>query len=93
MATPYPVLLKIDGTDYDVVKVDGRERLSHPWQFDVEFVSRDKAVTLDKLRKDKNCPVCGTHPTVTKLIDYEEFCGLRGGHATDAPPEPAGAPA
>ena len=29
-----------------------------------------------KLRKDPDCPVCGTHPTVTKLIDYEQFCGL-----------------
>ena len=34
-----------------------------------------------KLRKDPDCPVCGTHPTVTKLIDYEQFCGIR--------PEPA----
>ena len=31
-----------------------------------------------KLRKNPDCVVCGTHPTVTKLIDYEEFCGLRG---------------
>jgi adenylyltransferase/sulfurtransferase len=30
-----------------------------------------------KLRKDPDCPVCGTHPTVKKLIDYEQFCGLR----------------
>ncbi len=30
-----------------------------------------------RLRKDPDCPVCGTHPTVTKLIDYQEFCGLR----------------
>jgi sulfur-carrier protein adenylyltransferase/sulfurtransferase len=30
-----------------------------------------------KLRKDPECPVCGTHPTVTELIDYEQFCGLR----------------
>src|SRR6476659_1827627 len=30
-----------------------------------------------KLRKDPDCPVCGTHPTVTKLIDYEQFCGVR----------------
>src|SRR5262245_42481714 len=30
-----------------------------------------------KLRKDPECPVCGTHPTVTKLIDYEQFCGIR----------------
>jgi sulfur-carrier protein adenylyltransferase/sulfurtransferase len=31
-----------------------------------------------KLRKNPDCVVCGTRPTVTKLIDYEEFCGLRG---------------
>ncbi|MBV8551818.1 MAG: molybdopterin-synthase adenylyltransferase MoeB [Acidobacteriaceae bacterium] len=30
-----------------------------------------------KLRRDRNCPVCGDHPTVTKLIDYQEFCGIR----------------
>jgi adenylyltransferase/sulfurtransferase len=29
-----------------------------------------------KLRKDLDCPVCGTHPTVTKLIDYDQFCGI-----------------
>jgi adenylyltransferase/sulfurtransferase len=29
-----------------------------------------------KLRKDPNCPVCGAHPTVTKLIDYQQFCGI-----------------
>src|SRR5437762_304773 len=31
-----------------------------------------------KLRKNPDCPVCGTHPTVTKLIDYKDFCGIRG---------------
>jgi len=36
-----------------------------------------------KLRRDPDCPVCGDHPTVTKLIDYQEFCGLRS-----APPPP-----
>jgi len=36
-----------------------------------------------KLRKDPDCPVCGTHPTVTKLIDYEQFCGV--GPAAAAP--------
>jgi adenylyltransferase/sulfurtransferase len=30
-----------------------------------------------KLRKDPDCPVCGTHPTVTALIDYEQFCGIQ----------------
>ena len=34
-----------------------------------------------KLRKNPDCPVCGTHPTVTKLIDYNEFCGIRGEEA------------
>jgi adenylyltransferase/sulfurtransferase len=29
-----------------------------------------------KLRKNPDCPVCGTHPTVTKVIDYQQFCGI-----------------
>ena len=29
-----------------------------------------------KLRRDKECPVCGDSPTITELIDYEQFCGL-----------------
>lgn len=36
-----------------------------------------------KLRKNPDCPVCGTHPTVTKLIDYQQFCGVT--QATEAP--------
>ena len=28
-----------------------------------------------KLRKDPNCPICGEHPTIDHLIDYEAFCG------------------
>src|SRR5271154_3014556 len=31
-----------------------------------------------KLRKNPACPACGTHRTITKLIDYNEFCGIRG---------------
>src|SRR5271163_3295387 len=38
-----------------------------------------------KLRKNTDCPVCGTHPTVTKLIDYEQFCGIQPAPAADAP--------
>jgi molybdopterin/thiamine biosynthesis adenylyltransferase/rhodanese-related sulfurtransferase/molybdopterin converting factor small subunit len=30
-----------------------------------------------KLRRDPSCPVCGDHPTIKQLIDYEEFCGVR----------------
>ena len=29
-----------------------------------------------KLRKNPECPVCGDHPTVTALIDYQNFCGI-----------------
>src|SRR6202522_112011 len=38
-----------------------------------------------KLRKNPDCPVCGTHPTVTKLIDYEQFCGIQPAPAAAAP--------
>ncbi|HXM91035.1 MAG TPA: molybdopterin-synthase adenylyltransferase MoeB [Candidatus Dormibacteraeota bacterium] len=34
-----------------------------------------------KLRKNHGCPMCGDHPTITKLIDYYEFCGVRGEEA------------
>ena len=36
-----------------------------------------------KLRKNPDCPACGTHPTVTELIDYNQFCGI-------APPSEVG---
>ena len=39
------------------------------------------ALTMDfkrlKLRQDKDCPMCGENPSVTELIDYEEFCQVR----------------
>jgi len=34
-----------------------------------------------KLRKNPNCPICGEHRTIDKLIDYYEFCGVRGEEA------------
>jgi molybdopterin/thiamine biosynthesis adenylyltransferase/rhodanese-related sulfurtransferase len=43
-----------------------------------------------KLRKDPSCPVCGDNPTVTELIDYQEFCGIPQANAqaeTDTVPE------
>jgi molybdopterin/thiamine biosynthesis adenylyltransferase/rhodanese-related sulfurtransferase len=42
-----------------------------------------------KLRKNPSCPLCGEHRTITKLIDYEEFCGIRG---EEAPPMTDGIP-
>jgi len=29
-----------------------------------------------RIRRDPDCPLCGTHPTITELLNYEEFCGL-----------------
>jgi len=34
-----------------------------------------------KLRKNRECPACGDHPTISQLIDYAEFCGIRGEEA------------
>jgi molybdopterin/thiamine biosynthesis adenylyltransferase/rhodanese-related sulfurtransferase len=44
-----------------------------------------------RVHKNPACPVCGEHPTITQLIDYEEFCGIpHGGNGATA--EPALAP-
>jgi len=31
-----------------------------------------------KLHRDTDCPVCGDSPSITELIDYQQFCGIRG---------------
>ncbi len=38
-----------------------------------------------KLRKDPECPACGEHPTITELIDYEQFCGIGAEPAATGP--------
>jgi len=40
------------------------------------FDAMEMEFTTVKLRWDPSCPVCGEHPTVTELIDYDAFCGL-----------------
>jgi sulfur-carrier protein adenylyltransferase/sulfurtransferase len=45
-----------------------------------------------KLRKDPDCPVCGTHPTIKTLIDYEQFCGVPAPRSTAEAPAPAPGP-
>ncbi len=40
-----------------------------------------------RLRRDPECPICGDNRTITELIDYEQFCGIRG---EEAPPEEVG---
>jgi adenylyltransferase/sulfurtransferase len=44
----------------------------------------DMSFRILKLRRDKNCPVCGDKPTITKLIDYEAFCGMKRGEGKQA---------
>src|SRR5438094_1005351 len=44
-----------------------------------------------KLKKNPECPVCGAHPTVTKLIDYEQFCGIPDARVAQ-PPSAVGIP-
>jgi adenylyltransferase/sulfurtransferase len=29
-----------------------------------------------RIRRDPECPICGEHPTITELMNYEELCGL-----------------
>ena len=41
------------------------------------FNAMDMSFSELRVGKNRECPVCGIHPTVTKLIDYEEFCGTR----------------
>lgn len=41
------------------------------------FNALDSSFRLVKVPRDPMCPVCGENPTITKLIDYEEFCQLR----------------
>lgn len=52
----------------------------------IYFDTLSMELRIHKLRKDPSCPLCGEQPTVTALIDYEEFCGLRapGGSAAHA---------
>lgn len=37
-----------------------------------------------KLRRDPGCPICGDHPTISELIDYEAFCGVAPEPTSDA---------
>jgi adenylyltransferase/sulfurtransferase len=39
-----------------------------------------------KLRRDPDCPVCGDHPSIHELIDYQQFCGIPKQPATQAAP-------
>ncbi len=60
----------------------------------IHFDTMSMEVRVLKLRRDPNCVVCGDHPTVTELIDYEGFCNgfsaeNGAGHDAPAPQTPA----
>ncbi len=42
----------------------------------VQFDALDGEFREMRITKNKDCPVCGNHPTITELIDYEQFCGM-----------------
>jgi molybdopterin/thiamine biosynthesis adenylyltransferase/rhodanese-related sulfurtransferase len=37
-----------------------------------------------KVRKNPRCPICGPNPTIRELIDYQEFCGVRGSESPES---------
>ncbi len=41
------------------------------------FNGLDNTFDEVRFRKNSSCPVCGPNPTITELIDYEEFCGMK----------------
>jgi adenylyltransferase/sulfurtransferase len=48
----------------------------------------DMSVREMKVRKNPKCPICGPNPTITGLIDYQQFCGV---HRPEPEPKKAGA--
>jgi adenylyltransferase/sulfurtransferase len=44
----------------------------------LRFSALDMQFKEFKLRRDPTCPICGDTPTIKSLIDYEQFCGIRG---------------
>jgi adenylyltransferase/sulfurtransferase len=51
----------------------GRSLIGRLYLFDA-WLMRSMEVRLDK---NPDCPVCGKNPTITELVDYEQFCGLK----------------
>ncbi|MDG6898293.1 MAG: molybdopterin-synthase adenylyltransferase MoeB [Nitrososphaerota archaeon] len=53
------------------------------------FDGLDSSFDELRIRRDPQCPVCGPRPTVTRLIDYEEFCGVRRAAEIEGDLDPA----
>jgi adenylyltransferase/sulfurtransferase len=54
------------------------------------FDALSMSVRTMKLRRDPGCPICGDHPTIKALIDYEQFCGVPALTQAAAPQPAAG---
>jgi adenylyltransferase/sulfurtransferase len=51
------------------------------------FEGMDTSFRTLRLRRNAECPLCGDHPTVTELIDYENFCGAPAAEPSQVPAE------
>ena len=49
------------------------------------FEGMDMSFRTLRLRRNPECPLCGDHPTVTELIDYETFCGVPAAEPSQVP--------
>jgi len=56
------------------------------------FDALEMDMRIVRWHRNPACPVCGDHPTIRELIDYEEFCGLPGRHAVAQEVEAPAAP-
>lgn len=53
------------------------------------FEGYDMSFRKVNLRRNPACPLCGDHPTVTELVDYEQFCGMAAAEPSQATAEVA----
>lgn len=51
------------------------------------FEGMDMSFRTLRLKRNPDCPLCGDHPTVTELIDYEQFCGVPATESSQVPAE------
>jgi adenylyltransferase/sulfurtransferase len=58
--------------DYDVI-VDGSDNFPTRYLMYDALAMRFREI---RIRHDPDCPLCGMHPTITTLLNYEVFCGL-----------------
>ena len=73
--------VSLDGTQYTVCAIGPyASRITHSSlrrHQDLLMVdTADMGFRTLNVQRNRDCPVCGDHPVLTELIDYEQFCGL-----------------